>query len=84
MSNIELIDWEYNEIAMETKMKNITITFTGEMATGKSRFMRALADYLESNGVKVADNTANTLAGQPHQMVISSEDALKFANDRGF
>lgn len=84
MSNIGLTEAECLEIAQETKMKNITVTFTGDMATGKTRFMEALAQLLRKEGVQVLDVRSRSENGGPHEFTITSEDALRFADERGF
>lgn len=71
------------DVRKET-MKNITITFTGDQATGKSRFMRALVQMLGSEGIEVVKETSSTSMNEPHQIVITSEDAFKFAESRGY
>ena len=66
------------------KTNKITVTFTGDMATGKTRFMEALVQLLNKEGVRVSDMSSRSENGRPHEFTITSEDALKFADERGF
>lgn len=63
--------------------KYITITFTGDMATGKTRFMEALAELLKNEeDIEVVDLQSRSEGGKPHSFKIKSSQALHWAELR--
>lgn len=64
-------------------MKKITVTFTGDMATGKTRFMEALVELLREHGVQAQEVWSRSEGGRPHEFTLLSSDAMSFAEKRG-